>query len=800
MKTIDPIHLSSSPAALAFALAALGFASACGGGPDGAALRTEVDLLAELPLAEVQRSGGRIDLAAEDADSHLLRGFSWARSDRGFRWSEGPESEVSFFLDRPRPASLRFAASPYRHPGALRQEIEVAVNGRPAGTVALTRGRGPYELALPGDALVAGENRLLFRYAHTAVPSEVTAGASRDDRELAVSWRWIEIVPGASEEAAPRAVDDALYLPWGTRVDYHLWLPPGAVVRADGVELRGEGGGRLEVELVTAVSELEGGGSAKRGVVLSAEADSRGFAEALSPTGGPARVSLTAVPEAYPLPPASGLRVRRPELAVPADGVGGEGDAAGSGIDGDVDGGGAAPGGGPEAGAETETISTTPGGEPRRPNVVVYLVDTLRADHLGCYGYPRPVSPRLDAFAAGSVLFETAVAQSPWTRPSVVSIFTGLTPRAHGVNGQRDALAPDALTLAEVLSAHGYRTAGVVANPNAAGRFGLAQGFDEYELLPGHRNGAPRVTAWAEERLERWQREDERGGEPPDEDSRRPFFLYLHTVEPHSPYQPAEPFRSRFAAGVPEGPLGTRWHLKRLRSGEEAATPEVVGHLLDLYDAEVAANDAAFSAVLDLLDARGLADDTVVVFTSDHGEEFLEHGGFEHGSTFYSEVIEVPLVVRFPGGEHAGRRVAPPVQHTDLPSTLLSYLGLPALPRAEGRDLVPWLRGTGPSPQEVARAEIHSHLDRHGQVGSAVTAGPWRYVLEESPRPGEELYDGRTDPGEQHDLAHERPVRTGWLRTRSRAHGLAVQERALAPEEGEMDEELTRRLRALGYL
>jgi arylsulfatase A-like enzyme len=228
-----------------------------------------------------------------------------------------------------------------------------------------------------------------------------------------------------------------------------------------------------------------------------------------------------------------------------------------------------------------------------------------------------------------------------------------------------------------------------------------------------------------------------------------------------------------------------------------------VHRLSALYDAEVAANDRAFGALLDALTARGLDGDTVVVFVSDHGEEFHEHGGWEHAETLYTEVIDVPLVIRFPrraGGPPPGRRVTAPVQHADLMPTLLAALAQPVPPGLEGRDLTAWM-AAGSEPDE---APLVSHVDRLGVTGAAVTAGPWR-CIDKLSRPGastatRQLYHRFDDPAEQHDLAARRPVVLGWCAQLLRAHAAATAGRALSPGVEDLDPELRDRLRALGYL
>lgn len=417
--------------------------------------------------------------------------------------------------------------------------------------------------------------------------------------------------------------------------------------------------------------------------------------------------------------------------------------------------------------------------------MIVYLVDTLRADHLGCYGYKKPVSPRIDAFAQEATLFRHAVAQSPWTRPSVATILTGLLPRTHGVHRKKHALAPEAVTLAEALQGRGYRTAGFITNGNVARSFGFGQGFDTYELLGRRRSAATDVHARAAEWLEKEWKGD------------APFFLYLHTVEPHAPYAPPEPFRQRFASGVRNEALTRMRFLRQLEEGTVPASPGLRRDLLALYDAEIAANDAAFGNLIDLLRQRGLWQDTIVVFVSDHGEEFFDHGGWEHGKTLHTEMLDIPLIVRVPGAGN-GRTVERQAQHADVMPTVLDALGIPIPAAVEGRSLLPWMAGSasGDGGEEDA---AFSWLDEYGVQAASVTTPGWRLIDQRSPGFKRSLYDRRADPQEQSDRAVDRPVRSGYLATRIKAEE-QPRKGMLKAREGVMDPELRRQLRALGYV
>lgn len=416
----------------------------------------------------------------------------------------------------------------------------------------------------------------------------------------------------------------------------------------------------------------------------------------------------------------------------------------------------------------------------RRPNIVLYVVDTVRADRLGVYGYGKPTSPRLDAFAAGAVLFEKAYAQSSWTRPAVASLFTGLLPPAHRTVGRRSVLPEDATTLAEILAVHGYEGMGLVRNPNVGRAFGFAQGFTRFRSEDRERDETmlDRVRLWLDER----------------QDGEAPFFLFLHAIDPHGPYDPAPEFEEMFDAGGAPAHYRTVRYLLGLNRGEVEPDPETADALSRLYDAEVAQNDRAFGELLDELEARGLVEDTAVIYLSDHGEEFAEHGRWEHGLSLYEEVLRVPLVMRLPGVPP--RRVEEPAQHVDVLPTLLAYLGIEA-PPTDGRDLLA-ARRRGDAPLDV-----YTHLEVDGHRAASVIRGRFKLVLPQSPSQGTApmLFDLDADPGELKDLAADRPDvverMLALLAERNLAGEIVSAEEI---EDDQLDEDVRRRLRALGYV
>ena len=379
------------------------------------------------------------------------------------------------------------------------------------------------------------------------------------------------------------------------------------------------------------------------------------------------------------------------------------------------------------------------------PSIVVVLIDTLRADHLGCYGYERPTSPRIDAFAREAVTFEHALAQCTWTKPSTASIHTGLYPSRHGVTTPDMRLDEEHETLAERLSAEGYRTAAIGWQPYIFGGSGFAQGFEHFEpVTPPDLPGVGHAEYIVDQALA-WLAGA--GGE-------RPFFLYVHILDPHAPYEPPEPFRARFDRGV-------KWEHDGAFMMAEGAQPAQLSaedweHYTDLYDAEIAYTDSQVGRLFDALDRER----TAVFLLADHGEELNDHGFWSHTPTLHEELVHIPLIASFPApfkAELAGKRVADLAQQVDLMPTVLDLLGLPARADLPGRSLLEKARGA------AATAYGISEVDEFGHFKKAVVAGRTKLIRSWSPQEGETLYDLRSDPGERQDVLAARPAEAAEL-------------------------------------
>lgn len=327
---------------------------------------------------------------------------------------------------------------------------------------------------------------------------------------------------------------------------------------------------------------------------------------------------------------------------------------------------------------------------PRRRNYILISIDTLRADHLGAYGYGRDTSPFFDDLATRGILFERAISQIPGTLPSHMSIFTGLYPAEHQVYPPESILSPAIETLPEAFRRSGYRTGGFTDGGYMDGRYGFARGFETFEdIIADADKSAEYIFGRGAEFLRGLKK-----GEP--------FFLFLHTYQVHDPYRPPPGYAARFWSGPPPPAFDpTGQNLSEVNLGLRTITPEAARYFEALYDADIRATDDALRRLFAHLRDLGLLDDTVILITSDHGEEFLEHGKVVH-EQIYDECLHVPLLVLAPGA--APRRVRSLVELVDIAPTLYELAGIAPRTRPSGTSLRPRMEGVE-DPRREATAE-----------------------------------------------------------------------------------------------
>ncbi|MCB1008514.1 MAG: sulfatase [Acidobacteria bacterium] len=745
-------------------LACLAFAACSRPAPVSFEGGERVDLAPLVPAAGALVETPAIDVGTPEDRPHLARGFGPDESaaETTFAWGMGEESDLRFTVVAPRDLKARLRGWSYPFEDGRGQRVGVVLNGRALGDLEL--GGAPETLAvdLPASALLVGENRLELRYERF-----FDSGSGRNRRVLAAAWDGFRFEPLAAGAApAVEGEEGALRLAWQTGLELPLELPDGGAIEWRGVETGGRGAVAIE-------TVAEGVGTPAEGVRV----DSGGGRLVLAPAAAPRLLRLRALPAAGTDGAAPGALVRGLELVLPPTVAAGSTKGASGGTDGDS----VAPGGSPVPAAA------------KRPNVLVYLVDTLRADHVGAYGYGKPTTPALDAVARQGIVCAAARAQSSWTRPTVATILTGLHPITHNTMDKLQRLPEEIETLPERLQAAGYRTGYVTTNANVSGKFGFRQGTEMFLYLTDRRGGRPGKAdaGRVNEAAIRWLESLE--GEAP-------FFLYLHTVDPHAPYLPDEPYRSRFVPDLDDEGLGLRRSLARLERGQVEASERTMAQLAGLYDAEIAGNDAAFGELVEYLKRAGLWDSTLVLFVADHGEEFLDHGKMEHGRTLYEEQLRVPMVWKLPNGGGAGRRIETPVEQIDVAPTILEAAGIDRPAGLPGRSLWAALATGAPLDERPSVAL----LDRLSYAYEAVYHRGFKLIRRIDrtvyrERPLEQLFDLGLDPFERLDRERELPVHRALLESKLRALRAALGP-TLTPGEAELDPELERTLRALGYI
>lgn len=475
--------------------------------------------------------------------------------------------------------------------------------------------------------------------------------------------------------------------------------------------------------------------------------------------------------------------------------------------------------------------------EPKGPNVILISVDTLRADHLGTYGYERPTSPFIDRFAAEATVFEKAISPSSWTLPAHTSMMLSLHPNVHGVTNAGRSMDPNAITLAAILTDAGYATAAFVTAGLLEQKYGLGRGFADYDRVqPGTAEEVNRATV-------AWLRK-----------AGRPFFLFLHYYDVHDPYVRIRTKAASYCPAVPGGPPNrypdlvehsvqrfvaqagidpselrhpaaaqpppdgdpirrartlariANVALDRQGAGEEKKAALHDASVLEgdtitaaereciagLYDDGIGYVDEQLELLFGQLAEMNILDDSIVILTSDHGESLYEHRDYRgHAKYVYHSIVRVPLIVKFPG-QKSGARVGELVSTVDLRPTILERLGIAEPSAVQGRSLVPLMGGQPSAEPRAVRSA--SHAD---QGFNAVVVGHWKLIRGPA---GAELFDLAADPHERRNVAAEQPERAAALDaelTRLLAPGGA---RQAEPGRVELDAASREQLRALGYL
>lgn len=391
------------------------------------------------------------------------------------------------------------------------------------------------------------------------------------------------------------------------------------------------------------------------------------------------------------------------------------------------------------------------GSDATPPRVFVLLVDTLRADALGCYGREGARTPRIDAFAAEAVRFEQAISSSGWTLPSAATLLTGSWPELHKATGKRTRLTPitpDLPLISELLNDDGFATVAVANAAFLSPPLGVARGFDAFDHRLAFNWNARRADESVDTALGLIA-----------ERSEEPLFALVHLFDPHLDYDPPPGYREPFVGGRadPPPPVSMQEAKALAQAGGGRPSEGDIAYVRGLYQGEVAFVDTQIGRFFDALRELGMYEEATIVLVADHGEEFWDHGGFEHGHTLYDELIRVPLLIKPPASAGIAPGVVPQqVRTVDIAPTIFDLLGRAPAPTFEGTSLLPLMRGEREEQPRVA----FSQATLYGSDKLSWRTDRWHLVIDRDPKAANprELYDRIADPEARHDLAAARPL------------------------------------------
>ena len=440
-------------------------------------------------------------------------------------------------------------------------------------------------------------------------------------------------------------------------------------------------------------------------------------------------------------------------------------------------------------------FSSRPGAP--QPSVFVFMLDTVRRDAFGCYGHPASPTPHIDALAAEGVRFDQAVSTSGWTLPAIASFMTGTWPTIHGAVGRGVTLTPireEVPTAAEVLRDNGFATVGIANAAFVSPMVGMDRGFDVFDHRYSYNWDMRRAAETIDTAIDELRRRRSSAG-----------FYFIHLFDPHLDYKPPTEYALRYTGGRLDPPLPitleTVLGLHSGENGEDPPLPADADYVRGVYQGEVSFVDSQIGRFIDELVSLGLYEEATIIVTADHGEEFWDHDGFEHGHTLYDELILIPLIIKFPASmELTGRVVTPQVRLLDVMPTVFENLNVSSPESFVGQSLMPVIRG-----ESRADRNALSESTLYGAPLIAFRGPNYKFIMEltEDGEGNGELYDWRADPHEKRELSEELPEKAAELRQE-----LVRTYRELLIEASEMSE--TRpvdlgpkridQLRSLGYI
>ncbi len=705
-------------------VAALALALAGCGGDDGdaeesgetgsagnpyAGLEVHEDLLARVHLAEVDHKGLFIDFGTPAQAKYTFGDWrsGWGRSgtEGATTYANvGRRGRVYFHVDERGPLTVRI-----RLKAVGTRALTPYINNQQIQSLAFQDGGfADYDFQLPAEHVARGENYLLLTFGGATVVG---------GEEVSVAVDSIRIVPGTTvpggSYAAPAfaglvspvtvggASRPSLAVARPTRVSFHAVVPANGKL-GFGVGFEGQGAAAARVRVIP-----EGGQPVDAWTGEAAAAFEDHVVDLSAHANNVVRIDFEATGDG-----AGRVAFAEPKILIPAQRP-------------------------MERAREAK-------------NVIVLLIDTLRADKMRPWNpRSRVQTPVVDRLAGEGTVFELAHSPENWTKPSVASVLTGLYPQTHGARESASVLGQRALLLSEHLKANGFTTGSFLANGYVSDRFGFAQGWDHYTNYIREQKNTDASNVFTE------------AGDWIEQNRERRFFAYIQTIDPHVPYDPPQEFLRMYDAREYTGAVTARRTPELLEQAKRnppavTFTDRDVERLEALHDGEISQHDHELGKFIERLERLGVWDDTLLVITSDHGEEFRDHGSWGHGHSVYEELLHVPLLFRMPGVVPGGRRVAQAVGTLSIPATVTDLARVPPMPSVEGGSLVPYIDGNLPPRPPVAFSDFMD--DRR-----VITAGRWKMIVRGNLTAS--MFDLEADPRERTQLEMTaRPIAARYCR------------------------------------
>jgi len=640
-----------------------------------------------------------IDFGSKDKSDKkwLLSGWGSARlnkkNKKTYRWGIGNYSELTVYLTEPKDKTINIECKPINISGNEIQASKIFINDKYLTSLEFHK-QGNYSFLIPGKYLKYGSNSIMFRWKFARAPNKKKG--NKDYEELAVRFDKLQILSKSKSEKNDEKNHNVLItdyndsrmfvIPSGRIVEYYIDLPKNpllqfklftdkeitdeSVIHLSFYNQKGEEivrhfkGRQLYLQSEKEI-KLRRFGEETVKIVLSNPINNRNNFTVYWVDPVIRSSSKATVPKAWNINKHK-VRTQKPIKEKPVI-----------------------------------------------PHVFIYLIDTLRADHLSCYGYKRKTTPFIDEFAKDSIIFKKCFATASWTKPAVASVLTGLYPNIHGAEEREDSLPSEVDTIAEILKSNKYYTIFLTTNGNVTDDFNFIQGIDTYKFRNDNKNSSKVINAEFFKIINEYP-----------EIINKPIFAYLHTIDPHAPYLVQEPFaeftwedKSRAKMAFKNSILFKKEH--------EGLNKEDINYIQSLYDCEILQNDHYFGEFIQFLKDKGLYENSMIILVADHGEQFDEHGFLFHGSTIYNEEIHVPLLIKFPHSKFSGIESNAIVTQVDIVPTILDYLSLESQNRTDGISLLSQI-----DKSDIERTIfIKEKIESFNFVGLIDTARQTKYIV-----------------------------------------------------------------------